>query len=673
MKAIYILATAALLGAGGASAQKVAGIDYTNLDTDVKPGDDFWQYATGNWAANHPKPAGYTMWGTTSKVYDENTQMLASLIQDIASKPQQPGSIAEKIGAIYNMYMDSTRLDNEGGFPVMKYLEEVRSIEDRNDLLKYAAKHHSGILFGIGVGADSKDSKKNIVGIGQGGLGMGDRDYYLSDDPKKVELLEAYRQHGVNLMTMVGIPAEEAKQRMDRIILLETRLAEVHYSREQMRDPEANYHKMTVEELTERTAGFPWKKFLHNFKYDQTTEVDLEQPEPVALACQMLMKSAPLQDIKALLELRLISGATDCLSTAFEDEDLDYRSKLTGNKEKSPRWKRGVNLVSAVMSDAIGQMFVERHFPAEAKQEMTELVSLLQKALGNRIQAQEWMSDETKQVALDKLNAFTVKVGYPDKWDDLSGLTIDPSLSLLDNMKAVAEFYWQLDYQKRYNKPVDHTEWHMPAQMVNAYYNPSTNEICFPAGFLQAPLFDLKSDAAANFGSIGVVIGHEMTHGFDDQGRQFDKEGNLRQWWNDEDIERFKKPCDQMAEFFDQQWVIKDELHANGKLTLGENLADHGGLMVAYEAFQMWQKEHGKLPVDNGFTPEQRFFLSYANVWTDRMPEELKRYLTQMDVHSLSFLRVNGALPHIDAWYDAFHIQPGDPLYLAPDQRVRVW
>lgn len=673
MKAIYMLATAALISTVDASAQKGAGIDYKNMNTEVKPGDDFWQYANGKWAANNPKPAGYTMWGTTSKVYDENTTMLAELIQDIASKPQQTGSIEQKIADIYNMYMDSTRLDAEGGFPVQKYLEEIRAIEDRQDLLKYATKHHQGIFFGIGIGADSKDSQKNIVGIGQSSLGMGDRDYYLSDDPKKMELLEAYKQHSINLMKMVGIPAEEAEERMDRILVLETRLAEVCYSREQLRDPEANYHKMSVDELINQTNGFPWKKFLKDFSFGETTEVDLGQPEPVALGCQMLMKSAPLKDIKALMELRMISSASSYMGTAFEDENLDYSSKLTGNREKQPRWKRAVGLVSSVMSEAIAQMFVERHFPAEAKQEMLDLVGNLQKALRNRIEAQSWMSDATKKVAIDKLNAFTVKVGYPDKWDDISGLSVDPSLTLLDNLRSIGKFYWKLVRDKRYNKPVDRSEWHMPAHEVNAYYNPSTNEICFPAGFLQAPLFDMKADAAANYGSIGVVIGHEMTHGFDDQGRQFDKDGNMRQWWAEEDVERFKEPCDKMADYFSNQWVIKDELKANGRLCLGENIADHGGLNVAYEAFQMWQKEHGRLPNDNGFTPEQRFFLSYARVWTDEMPDELKRYLTQMDVHSLSFLRVNGALPHIDAWYDAFHIQPGDVLYLAPEDRVKVW
>ena len=650
-----------------------AGIDYENMDTSVEPGEDFWQYATGRWTERHPRPDGYTMWGTTSMVYDENTQMLATLIQDIASQRQEWGSVAQKIGDLYNLYMDEERINREGAAPVQKYLREIRDIDSRQALLAYAARHHNGILFGVGIGADSKDSKNNIVGIGQTSLGMSDRDYYLSDDPRKRELLDAYRQHGINLMTLAGIPVADATDRMERIILLETHMAEAHYSREKLREPEANYHKMTVEELTQCTDGFPWRRFLCDFSFDQTDVIDLEQPEPVALACRMLLGEATLDDLKALLELRAIRAASGMMGTLFEDENLDYRSKLTGNREKAPRWKRAVSLVSDVMSDAIGQMFVQRHFPPEAKEEMLRLVCNLQEALRQRILQQAWMSPRTKQVAIDKLDALTIKIGYPDQWDDLSRLVVDPALPMLDNMKAISEFYWQLGRQKTYNKPVDPTEWHMSAQTVNAYYSPSTNEVCFPAGFLQPPLFSLRADAAANYGSIGVVIGHEMTHGFDDQGRQFDKEGNLRQWWADEDIERFQEPCRQMTDYFNSLWVIPDELHANGTLTLGENIADHGGLTIAYEAFQMWQRQHGRLPDHHGFTPEQRFFLSFANLWTDRMPDELKRYLTQIDPHSLSHLRVNGSLPHIDAWYEAFRIPSTARLYLPPSHRVRVW
>ncbi len=337
-----------------------------------------------------------------------------------------------------------------------------------------------------------------------------------------------------------------------------------------------------------------------------------------------------------------------------------------------PRWKRSVNLVDGTLGDAVGQMYVEKYFPAENKERMVALVKNLQTALGERIQTQTWMSDSTKAVALDKLKAFYVKIGYPDKWDDLSALTVDPKKSLLDNMQEIGRFYWNLDKEKHYNKPVDRDEWYMTPQTVNAYYNPTTNEICFPAGILQPPFFNMEADDAMNYGAIGVVIGHEMTHGFDDQGRQFDKEGNLRVWWNEEDIERFKVPTEQLANYFDSLWVIPGELHSNGHLCLGENLADHGGVNIAFSALQKVMQKN-PLPVDNGFTPEQRFFLSYSTVWAGVSSEEILRYYTMMDVHSANFLRVNGTLPHIDAWYEAFNIQPTDSLYLPKEERVDIW
>jgi putative endopeptidase len=383
--------------------------------------------------------------------------------------------------------------------------------------------------------------------------------------------------------------------------------------------------------------------------------------------------TAPLETLKDIYRWKIIRGASSLLSDDFIQEDFNYEHIVYGTQEITPRWKRAVNLVDGLMSDAVGQMYVKKYFPPEAKTEMLELVGNLQKSLGERIQAQEWMTEETKAKALDKLAAFTVKIGYPDKWDDLSPLVIDPSKSLYENARMATEFYWNLNYDKRYNKPVDKSEWLMPAQMVNAYYNPTTNEICFPAGILQPPMFDLKADAAANYGAIGVVIGHEMTHGFDDQGRLYTKEGNLQNWWTDADAEAFKKPCDAMTEYFNSLWVIPEELHANGKLCLGENIADHGGLNISYNAFQMWQKAHGRLGDDHGFTPEQRFFLSYANVWAGSTSDEMLRYLTMMDVHSVHFLRVNGGLAQCDYWYDAFDIQPGDAYYVAPEDRVKVW
>ncbi len=672
-KMIFIMAATGLVVAscGTKEPAKTAGINYDYMDTSVRPGDDFAKYATGHWADYNPQPKEYPMWGTIYKVSEENTVNLASMIQEIAAKENAKGSISQKIGDLYNMAMDSARLNADGAAPLKAHLAEIDAIGSREELLRHCAKEHDNLLFNMYVDADEKDSKNNIVSISQGGLTLRNKEYYSSKDPQNVKMREDTKTHMKNLFVLSGYDEKTAQDKMNRIWALETELAAAHYSMEDQRISEKNYHKMTVDEM-EKLTGFDWKSYLKDYRYDKTSEVDLGQPEPVAKACELL-KKAPLEDLKDVYRWKIIRSASSVLSDDFTQENFDYEHKVYGTQEMTPRWKRAVNLVDGLMSDAVGQMYVEKYFSKEAKDEMIELVGNLQKSLGERIQAQEWMTDETKAKALEKLAAFTVKVGYPDKWDDLTPLVIDPSKSLYENARAASNFYWELNYNKRYNKPVDKSEWLMPAQMVNAYYNPTTNEICFPAGFLQPPLFDLKADAAANYGSIGVVIGHEMTHGFDDQGRHYTKEGNLENWWTDADAEGFKKPCDAMVSYFDNLWVIPGELRANGTLCLGENIADHGGLNIAYNAFQMWQKEHGRLPDDNGFTPEQRFFLSYANVWAGSTTEEMLRYLTMMDVHSVMFLRVNGGLAQCDPWYEAFDIQPGDALYVAPENRVKVW
>ena len=672
-KMIFIMAATGLVVAscGTKEPAKTAGINSDYMDTSVRPGDDFAKYATGHWADYNPQPMEYPMWGTIYKVSEENTVNLASMIREIAAKENAKGSIAQKIGDLYNMAMDSARLNADGAAPLKAHLAEIDVIGSREELLRHCAREHDNLLFGMYVDADEKDSKNNIVAITQGGLTLRNKEYYSSKDPQNVKMREDTKTHMKNLFVLAGYDEKTAQDKVRRIWALETELAAAHYSMEEQRISEKNYHKMTVDEM-EKLTGFDWKSYLKDYRYDKTTEVDLGQPEPVAKACQLLMK-APLEDLKDVYRWKIVRGASSVLSDDFAQEDFDYEHKVYGTQEMTPRWKRAVSLVDGLMSDAVGQMYVEKYFSKEAKDEMIELVGNLQKSLGERIQAQEWMTDETKARALEKLAAFTVKVGYPDKWDDLTPLVIDPSKSLYENVRAASDFYWELNYNKRYNKPVDKSEWLMPAQMVNAYYNPTTNEICFPAGFLQPPLFDLKADAAANYGSIGVVIGHEMTHGFDDQGRHYTKEGNLENWWTEADAEGFKKPCDAMVSYFDSLWVIPSELHANGTLCLGENIADHGGLNIAYNAFQMWQKEHGRLSDDNGFTPEQRFFLSYANVWAGSTTEEMLRYLTMMDVHSVMFLRVNGGLAQCDPWYEAFDIQPGDAYYVAPENRVKVW
>lgn len=649
-----------------------SGINYENMDQSVQPGDDFFKFATGNWIKHNPQPPIYPMWGSFTKLDDDNTKAVAGIIQDIAAKRNQPGSIEQKIGDLYLLAMDSVRRNKEGAAPVLEEIKKINAISTREELLKYMTREHDNLLWSLYIGVDEKNASQHIVSIGQGGLSMGNRDYYVSDDPSVVAIRKAAIKHYENLFKLCGYKKKEATKFVKTIWEMETRIAKASYSVEQMRDPEANYHKMTVDELSKLCHGFDWNTYLRNYGYNKTTEVVLGQPEPVALACEMMMNE-PLENLKLIYIFRTISGASSYLSDDFIAENFAFRQVISGAKQMTPRWQRSVDLVSSVLSDAVGQMYVKKYFPPAAKTRMLELVKNLQVCLGERIKQQSWMSDETKKVALDKLDAYYVKIGYPDKWDDLSKLAVDPQKSLYANMIEIGRFYFDLDMQKNYNKPVDKNEWQMPAQMVNAYYNPTTNEICFPAGILQPPFFDMNADDATNYGAIGVVIGHEMTHGFDDQGSQYDKNGNLQAWWKESDVNAFKLATEQMAVYFDSLWVIPGELRSNGHQCLGENIADHGGINVAYDALQMAQKRHGRLPDENGFTPEQRFFLSFANVWAGVSSEEILRYLTINDVHSANHLRVNGGVAQCDYWYKAFNIKPDAKLYVDPKNRVKIW
>ena len=669
---IVMALTSLIMTACSTPAVRTSGINYDNMDTTARPGDDFARYAGGHWIDHNPQPPEYARWGVFNKISDDNVKVLSDLFKEIASSKNKKGSIEQKIGDLYNMVMDSTRLDADGAAPVKKYLEEVRAISSREEMIALCTREHDNLFFALYVGPDEKESDKNIVCVSQGGLSLGNRDYYFSTDPQSVAVVDAMKKYMTTLFTLAGDTEEVAKAKTARIWEIETSLAGPTYSKEKQRDVEANYHKMSVEEMTSLCGCFDWAGYLKAYRYDSTTEVDLGQPEPVAKGCELLM-TLPLEDLKIVYEWDILSGAASYLSEDFADAAFEMNKVMTGAKEKTPRWKKAQSVVNSFMSDAVGQIYVKKYFPPEAKARMLDLVASLQESLGERIKAQEWMCDSTKALALDKLASFTVKIGYPDKWDDLTALEIDPALPLYENVRRASDFYWNLNYEKTYNKPVDKDEWYMSPQTVNAYYNPTSNEICFPAGILQAPLFDMNADEAANYGAIGVVIGHEMTHGFDDQGRLYTKEGNMQNWWTEADAEGFKKPCDQMAEFFSSLWVIPEKLKANGTLTLGENIADHGGLNISYNAFQKWQEKNGRLADDNGFTPEQRFFLSYANVWTGVASEEILNYLTMVDVHSVARLRINGALAQCDYWYDAFDVQPGDSLYVAPENRVKIW
>lgn len=653
----------------------VSGMEYEAMDLSVKPGDKFSQYAAGNWCTIHPRPAIYPMWGAFAGIEYNCTNQLKELITDLAKTEHPYGSVAQKVSDIYNLKMDSVRLNNEKGEPLKRYLNTIDTLSTREEFINYTAKEHDCLFWGIEIQADIKDSKNNIVTIFQQGLSLGDESYYLSDDATSVTIREAFKKMVEDLHILCGYSAEETQSRLETIIKYETELAKTFVSKEGLRDPEANYHKMSTDELCE-TTNFDWKNFLTLYGYDNTTDVVLAQIEPVKKGCEMIQELG-LDELKTIYTWATIKSAASYLSDDFKNATFRFTQTLTGQQELPERWESAISLTSSYLSDAVAQMYVERYFSAEAKERALQLVHDLQDALRERIKVQSWMSDETKKAAIEKLDAFIIKIGYPDKWDDLTELVIDPKLSLLENIYNTRNFYFELDKKKKYNKPVDNTEWEMSAHTVNAYYNPTTNEICFPAAILQPPFFDVTYDDAANYGAIGVIIGHEMTHGFDDQGRQFDKDGNLKTWWSEADIEKFMIPANQMAAHFDSLEVLPatDEmpvLKANGNLCLGENLADHGGVNVAYYALKNAMKRK-PIAEDNGFTPEQRFFLAYGRVWSSEYTEQIIRYLTTIDVHSINYLRIDGTLPHIDGWYEAFDIKEGDKMYIPKEKRVDIW
>lgn len=649
-----------------------SGIDLANLDTTVAPGTDFYQYACGGWMKNHPLTDEYPQFGSFHQLAENNNKQLQELITEIAATEHTPGSIDQKIGDLYKIAMDSVKLNKDGAAPILPLLQKIAAVKSSADVMPMMAElvnEGVGSYFGFGVSADEKNSSMNIFQIGQGGISLGERDYYLATDSATQKIRDEYKKHLVKMFQLVGDDEATATQKMENILEIETAIAKASKSRAELRDPEANYNKMTLDEFKKLTPDMDWDTYLNAIGAKGVDELVVGQVAPLQ-EVNKLLKTFPVEKHIAYLQGRVIRNAASYLSDDFRAEVFNFSGKvMSGAKEDRPRWKRTIGEIDDVLGEAVGQMYVQKYFPAAAKERMQHLVKNLQTALGERISNLEWMGDSTKQKALEKLNTFTVKVGYPDKWKDYTTLEIKND-SYWENMVRASQ--WQLaDEMGRIGKPVDKSEWLMTPQTVNAYYNPTTNEICFPAGILQPPFFDMNADDAFNYGAIGVVIGHEMTHGFDDQGRQYDKEGNLTDWWNAADAENFKKRAQVMVDFFNNIEVLPG-LHANGEITQGENIADHGGLKVSYQAFKEATKD-APLPVKDGFTPEQRFYLAYANVWASNTRDEMIRMLTRMDVHSLAKWRVDGALPQIQEWYDAFGITENDSLYIAPEKRVSIW
>lgn len=672
--AVATLAFAMLTScAGQKEAKSTSGIDLANMDTTVSAGTDFFRYACGGWNDAHPLTAEYSRYGTFDELFENSQKQLRELIEGLAAqKNNQAGSAAQKIGDLYNMAMDSVTLNKQGAEPVKAMLDKIAGMKNKNEIVPMMTEMaHIGIgtYFHSYVYADPKNSSLNIFQMGQGGINLGEKEYYLDTDSITQNIREQYKLYIGKLFQLAGFSEADAQQKVADVMEIETAIAKVSRSATELRDPEANYHKMSFDELKKTIAGIDWDAYMKGLGIQAPAELNVEQVEPIQEVAR-LMNTLPLSKHVSYLEYNLLDAAASCLSDDFVAARFDFYGKvLSGRQVNQPRWKRAVNSVNGMLGELVGEMYVEKYFPAAAKERMVKLVKNLQAALGERIDAQEWMSDSTKIRAHEKLATFHVKVGYPDKWKDYSKLEIKND-SYWANVCRASEWGFN-DMYSRIGKPVDKDEWLMTPQTVNAYYNPSTNEICFPAAILQPPFFNMEADDAANYGAIGVVIGHEMTHGFDDQGRQFDKDGNLTDWWAPGDADRFKERAQVMVDFFNKIEVLPG-LQANGELTLGENLADHGGLNVAYLAFQNATKD-APLGVVDGFTPEQRFFLAYATLWAGNIRDEQIRVYTKSDPHSLGKWRVNGALPHIQAWYDAFHITPSDPLYVAPENRVNVW
>lgn len=646
----------------------------SNLDPSVRPGDDFYQYAAGGWMKAHPLDAEHTDNGAFTDLYEQSQKQIQDLILQYANAPQQKGTLGQKIGSLYNLMMDSVRLNREGWEPLKPTLEKIAAIKDRREYQLVTAQldrmGEETMMFGIGVGADMRNAAMNLVSIGQGGLGLGTKDYYLNDDEQTVRIREAYKTFMVNLFKLTGQEEAVARKKMEAVMAIETRIAKASKSRVELRDIDANYHKMSYNQLVLDYPGIDWGNVFLISGFPAFDLVDVGQPEAIHEVEKILAETA-LDDLKAYAEIRVIAGASSQLSDAFRAEAFKLSSVMNGIEQDRPRWKRAVSLVSGLMGEAIGKLYVEKYFPESSKQRMLQLVHNLQTALAQRIDEATWMGQETKDKAKDKLENFIIKIGYPDKWKDYSGLQVNDSLSLYANLGIISEWMTLDMLNRKVNKPVDKTEWHMTPQTVNAYYNPTTNEICFPAAILQPPFFDANADDAANYGAIGGVIGHEMSHGFDDQGSQFDKTGNQRNWWTEQDKKNYEQRTKVLEEYFGKYEAVPGKF-INGKQTLGENIGDNGGLNIAFRAFQNAVKEHPLGKVE-GFTPEQRFFLSWARVWAGNMRPEYTEYLITVDTHSPNKARVNAALPHINAWYDAFGIKSGSKLFIPKKKRAQIW
>jgi putative endopeptidase len=647
-------------------------IDPANMDPSVKPGDNFFEYANGTWVKNNPIPAKETRWGSFGILHQENTEKLLNLLNEVGKTTHPKGSLEQRVGDLYASGMDSLAIDKRGYEPIKPALTRIDKIADVNGVIGeviFERTHGEGDpLFRFGVTEDSKHPTKNIAELNQGGTTLPDRDNYLKSDARTQKIQDAYKQYIVTLFTLTGTSEDAAAKNAATIFNIETALAKVQLSRVAMRDPHVTYNKFAVADFSKTTPNLNWVELLPKMKIAGQDTLLVGQPD-FFKAEDALLTATPIEDWKVYLKWNILKGSSSALSAPFVKANFAFSSALSGQKIQTPRNERISGLVDGSLGELLGQLYVAKYFTPAAKQYMVNLVNNLKTTLGERIQKLDWMSDETKTRALKKLNAFTVKIGYPDKWQTYDGLIIDRD-DYFGNLRRISE--WRYNYAvSQINKPVDKKRWGMTPPTVNAYYNPVNNEIVFPAGILQFPFFDFGADDAVNYGGIGAVIGHEMTHGFDDEGRQYDADGTLRDWWTKDDADKFKIRADQVVTQYNG-FTILDTLHVNGKLTLGENLADLGGVNIAYAAFKKTKEGQSTTKID-GFTPDQRFFLSWAQVWRSSQRPEAAAQRILTDPHSPEQYRANAPLTNVDAWYAAFNVQPGDKMYKKPEDRTKVW
>ena len=666
--------SAGILFSNTISAQNFKFIDRGNMNFSVKPGDDFVEYSNGTWVKNHPIPAKETRWGSFNEIRDFNIKAVKLLLEETVAKQKSStkGSVERRVADFYVAAMDSLRIESLGFDPIKSDLKKVQDVQNREDLIREIARFKTQGLgspfFGSYVGQDRKNVKKMVPQFGQGGTSLPDRDYYLKSDPRTLKIQEAFKKYITTLFELIGTPTNQAKLNAEQIFLLEKRLATAQMARVEMRDPYKTYNKFLLTDFQKKTPSINWNEQFKLLGIPSQDSILVSAPNFI-IEVNNTLSDTPIENLKTYLTWNILKGAASYLSSPFVKASFDYSKFLSGQEAQTPRWQRMSSLTDGTIGELLGQLYVAKHFKPEAKERMKELLVNMRTAFANRINRLDWMSETTKKKALDKLNAFTPKVGYPDQWKNYDGLEINPE-SFYQNMKNASIWAYQ-DNINQIGKPVDRTKWGMTPPTVNAYYSPTMNEIVFPAGILQFPFFSADADDAINYGGIAAVIGHEMSHGFDDSGSQYDNDGTLRNWWTPEDLSKFKAKTVQLGTQFDQYTVV-DTIHVNGKFTMGENIGDLGGLNIAYEAFKMTKQGQSKKKID-GLTPDQRFFLAWAQVWRGSSRPEMAAQMIQTDPHSPGQYRTIGTPVNMDAWYEAFNVKPGDKLYKKPEDRIKIW